>query len=190
MRIVVVDSALDIAPHLLRSVRAQSIPTILATDPLALVHETRDPLTHYGSWQADAYVGTPDELLQAVPIVIETKVSSSGTALHLVYRGSIPPMEVGFPIGTAFPLHEGATTFLGRSRTSTILLASPHVGRTHALVAAIPGGEPRAVAVDLASHNGTYMKARRTPTDVLVPGDELAIAGYRFVLEALPGYSA
>jgi pSer/pThr/pTyr-binding forkhead associated (FHA) protein len=99
-------------------------------------------------------------------------------------------MDVAFPIGTAFPLREGVACFLGRSRTSTILLGSPHVGRAHALVAALPSGDRRAVVVDLASHNGTYMKGRRTMTDILAPGEEMAIAGYRFVIECLPEYSA
>jgi hypothetical protein len=128
--------------------------------------------------------------VHAVPIVLELPSAQEGQALHLTYRGSIPPMEVAFPIGTAFPLHEGAACYLGRSRSSTINLGSPHVGRQHAMVAAVPSSDRKAVVVDLQSHNGTFIKGRRVPMDILSPGDEVAIAGYRFVLEALPEYSA
>jgi FHA domain len=190
IRLAVVDSALDVAPSLLQAVRAAGVPAILATSARAPVDPNRDPLTHYGSWLADAYVGTPEELVNAVPIVLEPQTNQDGKALHLTYRGSIPPMDVSFPIGTAFPLHEGAACFLGRSRSSTVNLASPHVGRQHALVAAIPSSESKAVCVDLQSHNGTFIRGRRVPMDILSPGDEMAIAGYRFVLEALPDYSA
>jgi hypothetical protein len=185
-----VDSALDVAPNLLQAVRAANVPAILATSQRAAPNPNRDPLTHYGAWIADAYVGSPQELVHAVPLVLELAASPDGTALHLTYRGSIPPMDVAFPIGTAFPLHEGAACYLGRSRSSTINLASPHVGRQHAMVAAVPASDRRAVAVDLMSHNGTFIKGRRVPMEMLAPGDEVAIAGYRFVLEALPEYSA
>jgi len=189
-RLAVVDSALDAAPNLLHAVRSAYIPAILATSARAPANPNRDPLTHYGAWIADAYVGTPAELVNAVPIVLEPQTNQEGQALHLTYRGSIPPMEVAFPIGTAFPQHEGGACDLGRSRSSTINLASPHVGRQHALVAAIPSSERKAVCVDLQSHNGTFVKGRRVPMDIIAPGDEIAIAGYRFVLEALPDYSA
>ena len=190
LRLAVVDSALDVAPNLLQAIRGAKVPAILATSVRGPADPNRDPLTHYGSWFADAYIGTPEELVNAVPIVLEPQTNQDGKALHLTYRGSIPPMEITFPIGTAFPLHEGAACYLGRSRSSTIHLGSPHVGRQHALVAAIPSSERRAVAVDLQSHNGTFIRGRRAPMDILSPGDEMAIAGYRFVLEALPDYSA
>ena len=190
IKLLVVDSALDIAPNLLQVARASRIPVVLATSPHVAPNPSRDPLTHYGAWIADAYVGGGEELVHAVPIVLDPQTSPDGMALHLTYRGAIPPMDVAFPIGTAFPLREGVACFLGRSRASTIMLSSPHVGRMHALVAAIPGGERRAVAVDLQSHNGTFLKGRRVASEVLAPGDEVAIAGYRFVLECLPDYSA
>lgn len=190
IKLAVVDSALDVAPNLLQAVRAAHVPTILGTSPRAIPDPNRDPLTHYGAWIADAYIGSAEELVHAVPIVLDPQMSPEGRALHLTYRGSVPPMEVAFPIGTAFPLREGLTCFLGRSRTSTIMLSSPHVGRSHALVATVPGGEKRVVAVDLQSHNGTFMKGRRVSMEMLSPGDEIAIAGYRFVVECLPEYSA
>jgi hypothetical protein len=190
IRLAVVDSALDVAPNLLQAVRAANVPAVLGTSPRAIPNPNRDPLTHYGGWHADAYISTPEELVHAVPVVLEPQTSQDGKALHLTYRGSIPPMEVGFRIGTAFPLHEGAACYLGRSRSSTINLGSPHVGRQHAMVAAIPSSDRKAVAVDLQSHNGTFIKGRRAPMDIVSPGDEVAIAGYRFVLEALPEYSA
>jgi hypothetical protein len=190
IRLAVIDSALDVAPSLLQAIRNARVPAVLGTNPRAAPNPNRDPLTHYGGWIADAYISTTDELVHAVPIVLEPQTSQDGMALHLTYRGSIPPMEVGFPIGTAFPLHEGSATYIGRSRSSTINLGSPHVGRQHAMVAAMPAGDRKAVAVDLQSHNGTFIRGRRVPMDILSPGDEIAIAGYRFVLEALPEYSA
>jgi hypothetical protein len=190
IRLAVVDSSLDVAPNLLEALRAANVPAVLATNASVATTLDRDPLTHYGTWRADAYVGSAEELVQAVPLVLEPPTSADGAALHLTFRGSIPPMEVEFPIGTAFPLREGAACFVGRSRSSTIHLASPHVGRQHAMVAAVPSSDRKAVAVDLQSHNGTYIKGRRMPLDMLSPGDEIAIAGYRFVLEALPEYSA
>ncbi len=190
IKCVVIDTALDITPNLLQAVRGAGIPAILATSPHIPQNPNRDPLTHYGTWIADAYVGSAEELVHAVPIVLDTNTSPDGAALHLTYRGSIPPMEAAFPIGTAFPLREGAACFIGRSRASTVMLGSPHVGRMHAMIAAIPGGEKRAAMMDLQSHNGSYVKGQRVGGDVLSPGDELAIAGYRFVLECLPSYSA
>ena len=191
IRLAVVDSILDVAPNLLEILRAAKVPVILATNPRVVPKNDppRDPLTHYGSWLADAYVGSQEELVYAVPIVLDVHVPREGQALHLTYRGSVPPQEVGFPIGTAFPLHEGAALFLGRSRTLAVQLASPHVGRAHALVAALPGNDLRALAVDLQSHNGTYVKGRRVTLDFIGPGEELAIGGYRFVVEALPDYA-
>ena len=192
IRLAVIDSALDVAPNLLQALRAANVPVILATNPRVLPQHNppRDPLTHYGSWLADAYVGSLDELVYCVPIVLDSRIQREGQALHLTYRGSVPPQEVGFPIGTAFPLREGVALFLGRSRTLAVQLASPHVGRVHALVAALPGNERRALAVDLQSHNGTYVKGRRVTLDFIGPGEELAIAGYRFVVEVLPDYTA
>lgn len=190
IKLVVIDSALDVAPNILQATRANGIPAVLATSAGVPQNPNRDPLTHYGTWLADAYIGSAEELVHAIPIVLDTQTDPNGQALHLTYRGSIPPMEVAFPIGTAFPLHEGASCFLGRSRTSTIMLGSPHVGRSHALIAAVPGGERRCAVMDLQSHNGTYVKGRRVGGDVISPGDEVAIAGYRFVLECLPSYSA
>ncbi len=190
IKLVVVDSALDIAPQLLGTLRAAGVPVVLATNPHLPQNPHRDPLTHYGTWLADAYVASAEELVHAVPIVLDTGSSPTGAALHLTYRGAIPPMEVAFPIGTAFPLREGVACFIGRSRASTVMLGSPHVGRMHALLATIPGDESRVAVMDLQSHNGTHVKGRRVGGDVMSPGDELAIAGYRFVVECLPSYSA
>jgi hypothetical protein len=191
IRLAVVDSALDVAPTLLQAIRAANVPTILASGGLVSVGgPPRDPLTHYGAWIADAYVGSPTELVRAVPIVLDPQTKLDGKALHLTYRGSMPPQDVPFPIGTAFPLRPGASVYLGRSRTLNVQLSSPHVGRVHALVAAIPGPDRRAAAVDLKSGNGTYVKGKRVAVEVIAPGDEIAIAGYRFVLEALGNYAA
>ncbi len=191
IRLAVIDTALDVAPNLLQALFAANVPVILATNPAAHPQHNppRDPLTYYGAWLAHAYVGSADELVYTVPIVLDLQVPREGEALHLTYRGSVPPQEVDFPIGSAFPLREGVALFIGRSRTLTVQLASPHVGRGHAMVAALPGSERRAIAVDLQSHNGTYMKGRRVTVDTLAPGEELAIAGYRFVIEALPDYT-
>ena len=191
IRLAVIDSALDAAPNLLQAIRAASVPCILASSPAALPthNPARDPLTHFGAWLADAYIGSPEELVHAVPVVLEIKAPTDGQSLHLTYRGSMPPQEVAFAIGTAFPLREGVALFVGRSRTLAVQLASPHVGRAHALVAAIPGSERRAVAIDLQSHNGIYVKGRRVTLEYLAPGDELAIAGYRFVLEVRRDYA-
>ena len=82
------------------------------------------------------------------------------------------------------------TVFVGRSRTLNVQLTSPHVGRVHALISAIPGSERRAAAVDLNSGNGTWVKGKRVAVEMISPGDEIAIAGYRFVLEALGAYAA
>src|SRR5262252_6132614 len=71
IRLAVVDSALDVAPNLLQAVRAANVPTILATSQRVAPNPNRDPLTHYGAWIAEAYVGSPAKLVHAVPMVFD-----------------------------------------------------------------------------------------------------------------------
>jgi pSer/pThr/pTyr-binding forkhead associated (FHA) protein len=58
------------------------------------------------------------------------------------------------------------------------------------MVSALPGTDGRAIVCDLSSTNGTFVRGKQVLADFMVPGDELYIAGYRFVLEALTAYSA
>jgi hypothetical protein len=189
IRLAVIDVALEYAGNLLQAIRAANVPTILVSAPGA-PPPAGDPLTQFGGWTADAYASSPEELVRAAAIALELHAMRDGPALHLTYRGSLPPEPSTFLIGTAFPLRDGAALFLGRSRSLAVQLASPHVGRAHALVAALPGPDRRVIAVDLKSGNGTLIKGSRVPVDILLPGDEIAIAGYRFVIEALAEYSA
>ena len=191
VRAIVIDAELEEAQSLLAVMRLARVPTVLVTtsDAAKRIGEDPDALTRYVEWMVDAYANDETELLPALALAMEP-FESNGECLHLTFRGSLPAAEVDFPFGTAFPLRRGAAVYIGRSRSTPLQLASPHVGRAHALVSALPGNEPRAVVCDLSSTNGTFVRGKRVIADYLSPGDELYVAGYRFVLEALTAYSA
>jgi hypothetical protein len=190
-RAVVVDVDAPPAQAITAALRQAKIPVILMVgdDAKARIEALPDALTVYVEWLADAYACGDDQLLPAVGLALEP-LEASGECLHLTFRGTLPPAEVQFPLGTAFPLHRSEAVFVGRSRSTPLQLASPHVGRAHAVVAALPGNDLRAVVSDLSSTNGTFVRGQRALSELIAAGDELYVAGYRFVVEVLPTFSA
>jgi hypothetical protein len=175
-RAVVVDVDAPPAQAITAALRQAKIPVILMVgdDAKARIEALPDALTVYVEWLADAYACGDDQLLPAVGLALEPLEAS----------------EVQFPLGTAFPLHRSEAVFVGRSRSTPLQLASPHVGRAHAVVAALPGNDLRAVVSDLSSTNGTFVRGQRALSELIAAGDELYVAGYRFVVEVLPTFSA
>ena len=188
---VIVDVEVATAQAITAALRMAKIPVILAVadDAREKIEALPDALTLFVDWLADGYACGDDQLLPAVALALEP-LEASGECLHLTFRGTLPPAEVQFPLGTAFPLHRAEAVFVGRSRSTPLQLASPHVGRAHAVVAALPGNDLRAVVSDLMSTNGTFVRGTRALSELIAAGDELYIAGYRFVVEVLPTFSA
>jgi pSer/pThr/pTyr-binding forkhead associated (FHA) protein len=74
-------------------------------------------------------------------------------------------------------------TLVGRHETCDLRLDSPRISRRHCCLAPSGGGfEVR----DLGSTNGTRINGRRIEKGQLRPGDELAIAHYRYRLTVGP----
>ena len=188
---VVIDVDLPSAPATTAALRQAKIPVILMVgdDARARIEAHPDALTMFVDWLADAYAVGDEQILPAVALALEP-LEATGECLHLTFRGTLPPAEVQFPLGTAFPLHRGEAVFVGRSRSTPLQLASPHVGRAHAVVASLPGNDLRAVVSDLSSTNGTFVRGTRALSELIAAGDELYVAGYRFVVEVLPAFSA
>jgi hypothetical protein len=88
--------------------------------------------------------------------------------------------ETGPLAGQQFPLHDGAT--IGRQAGNTIVLDDGQTSRQHARLE-VQGG--RVVIRDLGSANGTRVNgATIAGPRALRPGDEIAIGGSTFRLEA------
>jgi pSer/pThr/pTyr-binding forkhead associated (FHA) protein len=67
---------------------------------------------------------------------------------------------------------------IGRRPENDIVLQDPHVSRTHARIRFKQG---RYVLTDLDSKAGTLVNGRPIQEHVLRPGDQIGIAGKRFV---------
>lgn len=81
------------------------------------------------------------------------------------------------PSGQQTPIR--GTCFLGRSATSTIVLADEKVSRRHAMVHA--QGENEFWLIDLGSANGTYLNGRRVSQPCrLADKDQLRVGGFTF----------
>ncbi len=79
------------------------------------------------------------------------------------------------PTGERTPIH--GACFVGRSATSTLMLADDRVSRRHAIIQA--QGENEHWLIDLGSANGTYVNGRRiSQAHRLADKDQIKIGGF------------
>jgi hypothetical protein len=95
-----------------------------------------------------------------------------------VWAFSLRTLE-GVPPDAIYSL--AATSRIGRSDESEIVLLDPSVSRAHAIVDVNRG---EAVVHDLGSTNGTYVNGRRVERERLRDGDELRFGNTRMRFEA------
>jgi FHA domain-containing protein len=105
-------------------------------------------------------------------IEIEAKTVSEGPK-----RYSLRTLE-GVPPNNVYTIE--ATSTIGRSEESAIVLLDPSVSRAHAVVEIVRG---RAAVRDLESTNGTFVNGRRIEREPLRDGDEIRFGNTRMRFE-------
>ena len=88
----------------------------------------------------------------------------------------------GISIGEVIPLHEGATTHIGRSRDAAIKVDDDGVSRLHA---AVHWRDGQHILVDCGSRNGVVVDGRAVKMHTLRDGDIIHLSSrtsFRFVL--------
>ena len=76
---------------------------------------------------------------------------------------------------------------IGRTPDNQIVVPHPQVSARHAVI--VKAGNDLFLE-DKGSANGTFVRGQRALSELIAAGDELYVAGYRFVVEVLPTFSA